>query len=61
MTDKEQELLNDATCTCCFNQETADEIGHFKDCPVKDKRTWWQKKQHLKSLAPPGRNLLSGL
>ena len=32
-------------CTCFFDEDTAREIGHFLDCPQKDEKTWWQKKE----------------
>src|SRR3990167_2915971 len=33
-------------CSCPFSQETAREIGHYVDCPLKDEKTWWQEDQN---------------
>ena len=30
-------------CTCPFDKDTAREIGHLSDCPLKNEKTWWQK------------------
>ncbi len=36
--------MDKVKCTCNFNKETADEIGHLKGCPREKDKTWWQKK-----------------
>ena len=32
-------------CACPFSKETADEIGHYKNCPLAKEKTWWQEKE----------------
>jgi hypothetical protein len=36
-------------CTCPFDKETAQEIGHKLDCPKVKEKTWWQKKEIKRS------------
>ena len=43
-----KKITEKENCTCPYTEDTAQEIGHIRGCPLYGVKTWWREKEDKK-------------